>query len=136
MGRIGYDRCVRTIPQRVLRDRTSEVLRQVGPDGTTATLTDLYLVPGVHWFGVRVDGPEYALAATTLGPPDPDGEREPNGDRVLAASHLGIEHAQVKAPGIVAGIQIQGAFVIFFRQVLVAQVVVKIGQGEIRSRIV
>ncbi|HKZ92863.1 MAG TPA: hypothetical protein VJZ50_12060, partial [Candidatus Limnocylindrales bacterium] len=57
------------------------------PSGTTATLTDLYLVPGEHWFSARVDGPEYTLSAAPLGPPDPDGEREPNGSPVLAESY-------------------------------------------------
>jgi len=49
-----------------------------------ARLTDLYLVPGDHWF--RVSGAEgtYSMEVTPLGPPLPDGEREPNGETVRA----------------------------------------------------
>ena len=71
-------------------------LAQVKPDGADlatgdltgggarAVLHDLYLVPGEHVFAVRAAGDEYALQATPLGPPDPDGEREPNGDPTMA----------------------------------------------------
>jgi len=47
-------------------------------------LTDLYLVPGDHWFRVRGVAGEYSLSATPLGPPDPDAEREPNGEELRA----------------------------------------------------
>jgi Mg-chelatase subunit ChlD len=49
----------------------------VASDRTAATLTDLYLVPGRHWFRVEAGG-DYTVSATPLGPPDPDAEREPN----------------------------------------------------------
>lgn len=44
-------------------------------------LDNLFLLPGKHY--VRVygeDGAEYTLLARALGPPDPNGEREPNDD--------------------------------------------------------
>jgi hypothetical protein len=49
----------------------------VDPDRTLATLTDLYLVPGRHWFRVEAAG-DYSLDVAPLGPPDPNAEREPN----------------------------------------------------------
>ncbi|MBX3030829.1 MAG: VWA domain-containing protein [Chloroflexi bacterium] len=61
-----------------------------GPGHATARLTDLYLIPGDHWF--RLDGAtdgEYSLTFTPLGPPDPAGEREPN-DVTLNAEPLGV----------------------------------------------
>lgn len=48
-----------------------------------AVLTDLYLVPGQHWFRAAGGG-DYRLTATPLGPPDPDAEREPNDDAAFA----------------------------------------------------
>jgi hypothetical protein len=50
----------------------------VARDGTSATLTDLYLVPGQHWLLVRARDGDYAVQVRPLGPPDPDAEREPN----------------------------------------------------------
>jgi Mg-chelatase subunit ChlD len=49
------------------------------PDGTAerSVLTDVYLIPGDHWFALGGSG-EYELALTPLGPPVPGGEREPN----------------------------------------------------------
>lgn len=44
-------------------------------------LDDLYLLPGKHHIRiVAEDGAQYALIARALGPPDPNGEREPNND--------------------------------------------------------
>ncbi|NHA14674.1 VWA domain-containing protein [Thioalkalivibrio sp. XN279] len=45
------------------------------------TLDNLFLMPGVHYVGVsgREDG-DYTLLTRPLGPPDPNGEREPNDD--------------------------------------------------------
>ena len=59
----------------------------ISPDRSSATLSDLYLVPGEHWLSTRIDGIEYTLRLTPLGPPDPEGEREPNGSRLLAESY-------------------------------------------------
>ncbi len=41
-------------------------------DGTSASLTDLYLIPGDHWFHVAAHDGAYALTLTSLGPPDPE----------------------------------------------------------------
>ena len=49
------------------------------PGGSGALLTDLYLVPGDHWFRVTASG-DYTLQLKSLGPPDPNAEREPNND--------------------------------------------------------
>jgi Mg-chelatase subunit ChlD len=56
----------------------------IASDGSSATLADLYLVPGEHWLRVSSSGIEYAVQATALGPPDPDGEREPNDESLRA----------------------------------------------------
>jgi von Willebrand factor type A domain len=55
---------------------------RAGADGdqTIATLWDLFLVPGEHWLRVAGAHGDYTLTMTPLGPPDPNGEREPNGD--------------------------------------------------------
>ncbi|MFV2062479.1 MAG: VWA domain-containing protein [Chloroflexota bacterium] len=49
-------------------------------EGSFATIRDLYLLPGDHWFRVRTGAASYPLQATPMGPPDPDAEREPNDD--------------------------------------------------------
>ena len=56
---------------------------EVGPDGTSAVVTDMYLIPGEHWFRVQGTG-DYSLRLTAIGPPDPNAEREPNGDSLTA----------------------------------------------------
>ena len=38
----------------------------------------------MHVFALRSTGPDYILHATPLGPPDHDGEREPNSEATLA----------------------------------------------------
>ncbi len=49
----------------------------VGADGQSARVTDMYLIPGDFW--VRIDGAgDYALSLTALGPPVTGGERESN----------------------------------------------------------
>ena len=58
----------------------------VSADETHAVLRDLALDPGRHWFSVRSAGGEYALRLIPMGPPDPDGEREPNDDSSRAGS--------------------------------------------------
>ncbi len=61
----------------------------VASDHTSATFTDMYLMPGEHW--VRLDGSngDYTLQFTALGPPDPNAEREPN-NGVVNAEPLAI----------------------------------------------
>jgi hypothetical protein len=56
---------------------------QSGDGGTSATLPDMYLAPGEHWFRVKGVG-EYTLRLTPLGPPDPSAEREPNDSPAFA----------------------------------------------------
>lgn len=42
---------------------------------------NLFLLPGKHYVRIDgLDGAEYTLIARALGPPDPNGEREPNDD--------------------------------------------------------
>lgn len=51
------------------------------PGQTRLRFDDMYLLPGKHHIQVHArDGAEYVLLARPLGPPDPDGEREPNDD--------------------------------------------------------
>jgi len=52
-------------------------------DSASAVATDLYLVPGDHWFRIGGGG-DYRISATPLGPPDPEAEREPNNDAAFA----------------------------------------------------
>ena len=54
---------------------------RAGLDAATgrARLSDLFLVPGTHWVSVAGAG-DYELRVVPLGPPDPQGEREPNND--------------------------------------------------------
>lgn len=56
----------------------------IDADGSHASLVDLYLTPGDHWIRVSGQGGDYELRFTPLGPPDPDAEREPNDDSVVA----------------------------------------------------
>ena len=67
----------------VSADGTQLSTAQVSADGTSATLVDMYLIPGDHWVRITGDG-EYNLHLTALGPPDPNGERESNNDAVHA----------------------------------------------------
>jgi hypothetical protein len=57
----------------------------VDPDGLgeRSFLTDVYLIPGDHWFSLRGSG-DYTLTTIPLGPPVPGGEREPNNDLAVA----------------------------------------------------
>lgn len=57
---------------------------KVAADGGHARLTDLYLSPGDHFIEVRSNGGPYTVHAVSLGPPDPDGEHEPNSDDLRA----------------------------------------------------
>ncbi|HEU5433531.1 MAG TPA: hypothetical protein VFU81_17830, partial [Thermomicrobiales bacterium] len=46
--------------------------------GGQAQLSDLFLTAGDHWLAVSGQGGDYTLRADPTGPPDPNGEREPN----------------------------------------------------------
>ncbi len=81
---------------RLLWERTDGVGLGVGtdPDGSggRSVLTDVYLIPGDHWF--RLDGTgEYTLDLVPLGPPVPGGELESNDElsdrRTAAHGRLG-----------------------------------------------
>ena len=58
-------------------------------DRASALITDLYLIPGEHWIRYQGSGGDYHLALTSLGPIDPDAEREPN-DRPVDAESLRV----------------------------------------------
>ena len=66
--------------------RSGDVLAasQPGCRGEPAVLDDIILVPGTHRFRVRACDSDYSLSMTPLGPRDPEGEREPNGDELRA----------------------------------------------------
>lgn len=64
-------------------DGTQLESAQVTADGTSATLVDMFLIPGDHWVRIEGDG-EYDLHLTAHGPPDPNAEREPNNDALHA----------------------------------------------------
>lgn len=71
------------------RDRTELRRAEVSGDRTSASITDLYLIPGRHWFEVGgADDSEYRFSFTPLGPPDPLAEREPNDDSTHAGALL------------------------------------------------
>ena len=63
---------------------TELMLAEVENDRTSATLSDLYLVPGEHWFRIAGSDGTYSISLKPLGPPDPNAEREPNNDAVFA----------------------------------------------------
>lgn len=53
--------------------------RRVKPGERRVRLDDVFLLPGRHYLRVLGrDGGEYTLLARPVGPPDPDGELEPN----------------------------------------------------------
>lgn len=56
----------------------------IADDKASATLYDLYLVPGEHRIHIAADGGDYTLRAIPMGPPDPNAEREPNNERTRA----------------------------------------------------
>jgi hypothetical protein len=73
-----------------------EHVQLMGPDGTVlkdgavsvgderAVLDDLYLVPGDHLVRVLGSDTDYRISLSSLGPPDPLSELEPNDDAVRA----------------------------------------------------
>ena len=63
----------------VSADDTALGYAQVAAGDASASLEDMYLIPGDHWVVIAGVG-DYALTLTPLGPPDPNGEREPNND--------------------------------------------------------
>jgi hypothetical protein len=58
------------------------------------TINDLFLIPGEHW--IELDGPpgEYTIRLTSLGPPDPNAEREPNNE-TLEAEALAVARTRL-----------------------------------------
>jgi von Willebrand factor type A domain len=65
------------------QDQTDLADAQVAADQHSAELDDMYLIPGDHWIRVDAVG-DYSLSITPEGPPDPNGEREPNNDSLDA----------------------------------------------------
>ncbi len=56
-------------------------LRRVSPDQRRVTLDNQFLLPGTHYVSVHGrEAGDYTLLARPLGPPDPNGEMEPNDD--------------------------------------------------------
>jgi hypothetical protein len=67
------------------RDGSELAVAEIATDRASASLSDLYLIPGQHWFRVGgVDDSEYRLSFTPLGPPDPGAEREPDNSPMRA----------------------------------------------------
>ena len=58
------------------------------PDGSRASLKDLYLLPGEHLVRVHGRDGDYRLTLTSQGGPDLDAEREPNDDLTRAEAML------------------------------------------------
>ncbi len=52
----------------------------VSSDGTYAAVNDQFFTPGDHWIAVQGANSAFSVAATAMGAPDPNGEREPNND--------------------------------------------------------
>jgi hypothetical protein len=70
-----------------LRPDGRSLAREDVVSGTTeASLSDLFMAPGEHLFAVSARG-EYRLEVAPLGPPDPDGEREPNDEPAFAEAY-------------------------------------------------
>lgn len=56
----------------------------ITPDGTQASLWDIAMVPGDHWFAIETRGEDWTMALTPLGPRAAGAEREPNNDTANA----------------------------------------------------
>ena len=69
----------------VLPDGTDLGDAQVSSDGSSATLPDMYLIPGAHWFRFDGDTGDYALHITALGPPDPTLSASPTATPCMAS---------------------------------------------------
>ena len=61
-------------------DREIRGTADVAADGSSASLWDMYLIPGEHWISIDTDGEDYTLAMTPLGPLAAGSERESNND--------------------------------------------------------
>ena len=61
-------------------DREVRGTADIAVDGSSASLWDMYLVPGEHWISIEAEGEDYTLAMTPLGPLAAGSEREPNND--------------------------------------------------------
>lgn len=61
-------------------DREVRGTADIAPDGSAASLWDMYLIPGRHWIMVDTTGEDYTIRMTPLGPLAPGTEREPNED--------------------------------------------------------
>jgi hypothetical protein len=71
IGEVGYHDIKGT---QVMRVRPKSGQRRI-------RLDNVFLMPGVHYLKVYgKDGGEYTVLARPVGPPDPNGEREPNND--------------------------------------------------------
>ena len=65
------------------RDGTELESGQVADGHGSASLEDMCPRTGDHWVAIHAIG-DYTLALTPLGPPDPNGELEPNNDSMHA----------------------------------------------------
>ena len=61
-------------------DGTTLEYATVSDNGTHAQISDLFLTPGDHWFHLEGDSGDYVIKVVPTGPPDPNGEHEPNND--------------------------------------------------------
>ncbi len=61
-------------------DREIRGTADISADGSSASLWDMYLIPGEHWISIETEGEDYTLAMTPLGPLAAGSEREPNND--------------------------------------------------------
>lgn len=61
-------------------DREVRGTADIAPDGSAASLWDMYLIPGRHWIMIDATGGDYTITMTPLGPLAPGTEREPNED--------------------------------------------------------
>ena len=95
---------------RLLWERTDGAGLGTGtdPDGSggRSVLTDVYLIPGDHWF--RLDGTgEYTLELVPLGPPVPGGELESN-DELSVAEALPMDGSMTGRIGSAADLDVFG----------------------------
>jgi hypothetical protein len=71
----------------------------ITPDGSQASLWDIAMVPGDHWFAIETRGEDWTMTLTPLGPRAAGSEREPNNDTANAEPvELGVPR-QGRLPG-------------------------------------